>query len=86
MCGLLQLRTICGNGEIAYLFTYIRAKIRNYDSHSRTRTHIDRNPYEILQIRSVSVFDKTPINQLLSDFQLDEFDERSPKQLHLFDL
>lgn len=53
---------------------------------AKKELNIDRNLYEILQILSVSVFDKTPINQLLSEFQLDEYDEHLSKQLNLFDL
>ncbi len=53
---------------------------------AKKELNIDRNPYEILQILSVSVFDKTPINQLLSEFQLDDYDECFSKQLNLFDL
>ena len=48
--------------------------------------NIKRNLYEILQILSVSVFDKTPINQLLNSFQDDEIEAYISKQLNLFDL
>lgn len=47
---------------------------------------INRNLYEILQILSVSVFDKTPIKQLLDQYQLQNFDDPSPNQLTLFNL
>ncbi len=45
---------------------------------------IDRTMYEILQILSISAFDKTQLNQLLSNFPVDELDEDSCKQLKLF--
>ena len=46
---------------------------------------IERNLYEILQILSVSQFEKTPINTLLSESELQIFNEQSLKQACLFD-
>lgn len=46
---------------------------------------IDRSMYEILQILSVSPFDKTQLFQLLSETRLPEIEELSRKQLKLFD-
>jgi len=46
---------------------------------------IDRNLYEILQILSVSQFEKTPINTMLHETELQNFNERSPRQACLFD-
>jgi len=42
--------------------------------------------YEILQILSVSPFDKTPINQLLRHSELQSSDNNNYNQLNLFDL
>lgn len=47
---------------------------------------IERNLYEILQILSVSAFDKTPLNQLLNDNELQIEEDSLAKQLNLFDL
>ncbi len=47
---------------------------------------IERNLYEMLQIISVSIFDKTQLNQLLNDSQLQNSEELLFKQLILFDL
>lgn len=47
---------------------------------------IERNLYEILQILSVSVFDKTPLNQLLKNYELQIEEGAISKQLNLFDL
>jgi IS4 transposase len=47
---------------------------------------IDRNLYEILQILSVSVFDKTPLNQLLNNYELQIEEDSLANQLNLFDL
>lgn len=42
--------------------------------------------YTFLQILSVTVFEKVPIYQLLTDDSLQTFDYDSRKQLNLFDL
>lgn len=47
---------------------------------------IDRNLYEILQILSVSAFDKTPLFQLLNDTNLQILNNPTPNQLTLFNL
>lgn len=45
----------------------------------RKQLNIDRSMYEILQIMSVSLFDKTPINTLVSEFDLQVEDDRAQK-------
>ena len=47
---------------------------------------IERNLYEILQILSVSVFDKTPLNQLLNQCELQILHDPFANHLNLFDL
>lgn len=51
----------------------------------KKRLNIDRNIYEILQILSVSLFDKTPLNKLISDFELQSSEGEVSKQARLFD-
>ena len=46
---------------------------------------INRNLYEILQILSVSQFEKTPINTLLSEFDLQIFKDQAQKRLFSLD-
>ena len=46
---------------------------------------IKRNSYEILQILSVSMFDKKPLSQLISEFVLTEESEQVQKQAKLWD-
>jgi IS4 transposase len=46
---------------------------------------IERNSYEILQILSVSLFDKKPLSQLISEFVLTEESEQAQKQAKLWD-
>ena len=47
---------------------------------------IERNLYEMLQIISVSIFDKTQLNQLLNERPLQNSEIELSKQLNLFDL
>ena len=47
---------------------------------------IERNLYEILQIISVSIFDKTQLNQLLTESVLQNSENELSKQLNLFNL
>ena len=41
--------------------------------------------YEILQILSISIFEKMPINQLFQQTQLQYFKELNHNQLNMFD-
>ena len=52
----------------------------------RHRLKIPQNTYNILQILSVSLFDKTPINQLLTKYTLQKEESIVYKQLNMFDL
>lgn len=47
--------------------------------------NIKRNSYEILQILSVSLFDKTPVVKLVSEFKLPEAGVQIQKQAQLWD-
>lgn len=61
---------------LTYLLVAFAKKILN----------LDKTIYEILQILSVSAFDKTPINELLTNKELRKNTEDDYKQLTLFDL
>jgi DDE family transposase len=50
----------------------------------KKRLHLDRSLYSILQILSLSLSDKTPIQQALSVSDWNEIDSESCKQLRLF--
>jgi hypothetical protein len=45
----------------------------------------NRDLYEILQILSVSLYDRTPINTLLSEFDLQKNDDIAQKRLFSLD-
>ncbi len=51
----------------------------------KKKLNIKRNLYEILQILSVSQFEKTLINTMLSERKLQNLNEQAKKQLMLFD-
>jgi hypothetical protein len=51
----------------------------------KRKLDIDRNLYEILQILSVSQFEKTPINTLLSEIDLQNFENQAQKRLFSLD-
>ncbi|MFH1192179.1 MAG: IS4 family transposase [bacterium] len=51
----------------------------------KKKLKIDRDLYEILQILSVSQFEKTPVNTLISECALQIFDDPAPKQASLLD-
>jgi len=52
----------------------------------KKKLNLDKSLYEILQILSVSVFDKTPVNQLLTSNELQILKKDNHNQLILFDL
>jgi len=52
----------------------------------KKKMKLERSLYEILQILSVSAFDKTPVNQLFSKQSLQIPEYQDPKQLSMFDL
>ena len=51
----------------------------------KKKLNVKRNLYEILQILSVSQFEKTPIKPILSEMKLQTLDNQEKKQLMLFD-
>ena len=53
---------------------------------AKKRFMLRQSLYEILQILSISIFEKMPINQLFQQTQLQYFKEQSDNQLKMFDL
>lgn len=53
---------------------------------AKKKFKLEQSLYEILQILSISILDKTPINQLFKQMQLQYFKDQNYKQLSLFDL
>jgi hypothetical protein len=50
----------------------------------KKRLHLEASLYTILQIFSVTLFEKTPLLQVLTDFSDDDSDHESDNQLNLF--
>ena len=46
---------------------------------------LQQSLYEILQVLSISIFEKMPINQLFQQTQLQYFKEQNHNQLNMFD-
>jgi hypothetical protein len=83
----LKIKTFWGESENAVktqiwiaVCTYLMVAI------AKKELNIERNLYEMLQIISVSIFDKTPLNQLLNEGRLQNSEIEFSKQLNLFDL
>ena len=53
---------------------------------AKKRFMLKQSLYEILQILSISIFEKMPINQLFQQTQLQYFKEQKDNQLNMFDL
>ncbi len=83
----LKIKTFWGESENAVktqiwtaVCTYLMVAI------VKKELKIERNLYEILQIISVSIFDKTQLNQLLTESVLQNSENKLSKQLNLFNL
>ena len=83
----LKIKTLWGESENAVktqiwiaVCTYLMVAI------ARKELKIERNLYEILQIISVSIFDKTPLNQLLNESSSEIPAYDLSNQLSLFNL
>ena len=53
---------------------------------AKKRFMIKQTLYEILQVLSISIFEKVPVNQLFTEYQLQYFKDQSDNQLKMFDL
>ncbi len=53
---------------------------------AKKRFMLKQSLYEILQILSISIFERMPINQLFQQTQLQYFKEQNDNQLTMFDL
>jgi len=82
----LRIKNFWGESENA-VRTQIWIAICNYliVAIAKKELDIDRSLYEILQIISVSVLDKTQLTQILNHYDLQNKETESSKQLILFD-
>ena len=83
----LKIKSFWGHSENA-VKTQIWIAVSTYllVAYAKKTLHLDRTIYEILQILSVSAFDKTPINELFADNTVQNVKNINHNQLTLFDL
>ena len=85
--GHLKIKSFWGQSENA-VKTQIWISISAYllIAYAKKVLHLDKSLYKILQILSISAFDKTPINELFADDELHNSEVIQYNQLALFDL
>jgi hypothetical protein len=83
----LKIKSFWGQSENA-VKTQVWIAVSVYVIVAIAKKHfmIKQSLYEILQVLSISVFEKVPINQLFQQTQLQYFKEQEHNQLSMFDL
>ena len=81
----LRIKAFFGTNESA-VKTQIRIAISVYVlvAIAKKRLGVEASLYTILQIFSLTLFEKIPLDQLLNDTALENFDDENPTQLNLF--
>ena len=83
----LKIKTFWGNSENAVKTqVWIAIAVYVLVAIAKKKFMLKQSLYEILQVLSISIFDKMPINQLFQQTQLQYFKERNDNQLKMFDL
>jgi hypothetical protein len=83
----LKIKSFWGHSENAVKTqVWIAVSVYVLVAIAKKKFMLKHSLYEILQILSLSMFEKTPINQLFQEGQLRNFKEPDYKQLTLFDL
>lgn len=83
----LKIKSFWGNTENAVKTQiWIAVSVYVLVAIAKKKFMLKHSLYEILQVLSISIFDKMPINQLFRETQLQYFKEPDYKQLNLFDL
>ena len=82
----LKIKSFWGQSENAVKTqVWIAVSIYVLVAIAKKRFMLKQSLYEILQIISISIFEKMPINQLFQETQLQYFKEQNPNQLKMFD-
>ena len=83
----LKIKAFWGHSENA-VKTQIWIAVSSYllVAYAKKMLHLNKTIYEILQIISVSTFDKTPLNELFTSEELHKHTNAKYNQLTLFDL
>lgn len=83
----LKIKSFWGQSENAVKTqVWIAVSVYVLVAIAKKRFMLKQSLYEILQILSISIFEKMPINQLFHQTQLQYFKEQNYNQLKLFDL
>ena len=83
----LKIKSFCGQSENA-VKTPVWIAVSVYVLVAIAKKHfmLKQSLYEILQVLSISIFERMPINQLFQQTQLQYFKEQNDNQLNMFDL
>jgi hypothetical protein len=83
----LKIKSFWGQSENAVKTqVWIAVSVYVLVAIAKKRFMLTQSLYEILQILSISIFEKMPINQLFGQTQLQYFKEQNHNQLTIFDL
>ena len=83
----LKIKTFWGQSENAVKTQiWIAVSVYVLVAIAKKRFMLTQSLYEILQVLSISIFEKMPINQLFQQTQLQYFKEPKDNQLKMFDL
>lgn len=83
----LKIKSFWGQSENAVKTqVWIAVSVFALVAIAKKKCMLQQSLYEILQILSISIFEKMPINQLFQQTQLQYFKEPNSNQLNLFDL
>ena len=83
----LKIKSFWGQSENAVKTqVWIAVSVYVLVAIAKKRFMLKQSLYEILQIISISIFEKMPINQLFQQTQLQYFKEQKDNQLKMFDL
>lgn len=82
----LKIKTFWGHSENAVKTqVWIAVSVYTLIAIAKKRFMLHQSLYEILQIISISIFERMPINQLFQQTQLQYFKEQNPNQLKIWD-
>ena len=83
----LKIKSFWGHSENAVKTqVWIAVSVYVLVAIAKKKFMLEQTLYEILQILSISIFEKMPINQLFQPTQIQYFKEQNYNQLNLFDL
>ena len=82
----LKIKSFWGHSENAVKTqVWIAVSVYVLVAIAKKKFMLQQSLYEILQILSISIFERMPINQLFQQTQLQYFKEQDHNQLNMFD-